>query len=51
MVSVDQGREESLDQGLRFVIEKDSLGKEETPDQTGYPIGNVRKRILRNHGG
>ena len=29
MVSVDQGREESLDQGLRFLIEKDSLGKEE----------------------
>ena len=29
MVSVDQGREESLDQGLRFLIEKDSLGKDE----------------------
>ena len=29
MVSVDQGGEESLDQGLRFLIEKDSLGKDE----------------------
>jgi len=29
MVSVDQGCEESLDQGLRFLIEKDSLGKDE----------------------
>jgi hypothetical protein len=46
MVSVDQGGEESLDQGLRFLIEKDSLGKEETHDQTGYPSGNVGKRVL-----
>ena len=29
MVSVDQGGEESLDQGLRLLIEKDSLGKDE----------------------
>ncbi len=46
MVSVDQGGEESLNQGLRFFDRKNSLGKEETHDQTGYPSGNVGKRVL-----